>query len=105
MGGWLVGIVSIDPLTKTMLFILILASHALFFAYFIYHFMQQLRKQIRERFTKVYVALFLCCSEKKLKQEMAVEGYLAKLEPYLNKFDEVQQCKVQVAFSLILDLH
>lgn len=68
--------------SKNFLFSLIVISHYIFVMYWLYHFIQEMRSTIRERFPKIYLAIFLCCREERLKQELEVQKLMDFYAPF-----------------------
>ena len=76
--------------SKNFLFSIIIISHSLFGIYWIYYFLQEMRKTIRTKASGLYLTFFLCCNKKKLEQEIEVEDYQRKMVvPFMSHFDEI----------------
>lgn len=52
-----------------------------------------MRATLRRKYRKIYLALVLCCNEKKLKEEESIEEYEETLEPFIEQWDKINDCK------------
>jgi hypothetical protein len=59
-------IVTMNDESKRFLFTLIVVSHLVFIAYWVFLFLQEMRTNIRMRFPQIYLSLFLCCRKSQL---------------------------------------
>jgi hypothetical protein len=74
---------------QLILFAVILMSNVMFFLVWIIKFLTVMRSLIKERYSKIYVCLFLCCRQDKFDKENEKLAMEAKRETIIEKIEEV----------------
>jgi|LauGreDrversion4_2_1035121.scaffolds.fasta_scaffold51347_3 hypothetical protein len=73
--------------SKLFLFIIIFIVQGLFFATWVYYFLNEFRSAFRKSAPRVYKSIFLNCSDKALQLEIEKEAQLEKLAPVISNLD------------------
>ncbi|TNV88144.1 hypothetical protein FGO68_gene4654 [Halteria grandinella] len=72
------------------LFLVILASHVIFFGYWIYCFFNEIRATLRKKYPRIYTAVFLCCKKENYEIEKEIDDFNQKLQPFIQKISELR---------------
>ncbi|TNV88143.1 hypothetical protein FGO68_gene8974 [Halteria grandinella] len=72
------------------LFLIILASHAIFFGYWIFCFFNEIRATLRKKYPRIYTAIFLCCKKENYEIEKEIDDFNQKLQPFIQKISELK---------------
>ena len=80
----------LSDLGRIILFLVILIANIMFILLWTVKFLTQMRTLLKERFSRIYVTIFLCCRYDKLERENERLAREAKRETIIEKIEEIQ---------------
>lgn len=81
---------SLSDTDKLILFGVIVFGNAAFMLTWFFKFVAVIRLLLKERYSKIYVMVFLCCRQDKLEKENEQLAKIIKRETIIEKIEEIQ---------------
>ena len=77
----------------TFFFAMIVLFNAMFWFYWLFYFIYEIRLTIRKKAPKVYLLLFLCSKDDQFQFEKGIDEFKDMLDPFIQDIELAQACK------------